>query len=273
MKKTEPINTFDKLFSFTKLKAILEVYVLILAIIGIYLTIGQFSIRYEPKVEIVDYIYVFNVNYLKGLIGSKSEYAKILNYSPTFKRLIDNYDIQAPIRIYGLDFTKRHQIRYILPYEVNDSNINREGWSNNSDNNTWFRLGLDSLPMDTTMFYIYNSAGRSNEEKKIGISLLFTAIVLNDTNLIKRYPQTEKIEVNAFGIDTLGSNPLQELKSNIAIDTNNIIEDFLFRYSSFSGMRIYTLTSISNISNSPVENLNLFINQSTEYAPLKIEGW
>lgn len=254
---------------FDNLTKILNLYVLILAIIALLVTIGVFSIRVKPEVEILPPIYSFNIKRLIT-ISTESNYSEIINLTPSLKEAINDKE-RTLLKTYGWTVPKKDEISLFLPFETLDTNSKKQGWSSNTANNLLYRLGIETTSPDSIVYRINNSAERTIREKYIGINFLILDALFKDLDIISK--DSTQVRPLAFGLDTFSTNPIIDL-NNIKPKVTNIknYEDFISKFG-LGCTRVYSCISISNTSNEILENISLYINDVMNYGMLEIIGW
>lgn len=258
---------FKSLIIFDNLTKIFNLYVLILAIIALLATIGTFSVRIRPEFKVLPPIYSFNIKQLAE-ISNKKNYKVIINTIPTLNRSFNGND-RASLRTYGWDIAKKEEIKYLLPYETLDSNS--FGWSSNTKDNLWYRLGIEHSTPDSVNYSINNSNNRTDHQKLIALDLLFAETLTKDPALTEQ--DTNIKGTFSSGIDTFGINPLIEIK-NYKSNFPNVAEyeKFIMDFT-YSCTKVYSVVTIENNYNAPIENINVYINDALNNGKLEIIGW
>jgi hypothetical protein len=249
-----------------KVSQILNVYVLLLGILAVLVSIGVFPINDKPDITIIKAGYTLQMKNIME-ISSNDSYNKILKLSPDFAALyMSGVDANAPIGAY-LPEMKKESLKYLLPYRrVGFKSL--EGWSNNTDENIFYRLGVvDSVPKHWIGQAISASKNRSDLQKIYGIHMLLIDQTLKELDSYS----ADKTQ-QSFGIQDFKFDPLKELYKirNIAKDSvtyNNLVMDFSF------ATKVYSVLSIANPSDEDMSDIDLFINQMYNYGNLNIIGW
>lgn len=263
MTKTENKLNKEKNF-FGEITSILNLYVVILAIVGVLITIEVLSYEQVIKKEELPATYFFNKNKLKNIEKIKplyNELEKISDSSDYFyfeKPILNapdslNGKTSFNFRVSKSDYyfsPDRISIEYFMPdYKIID--VRKEAYL--------YNYGVD----DTIVFHNSFNSGRHILKKK---SMLNEAIgsfiyktLLDDSVKLTRINGLKTLELHFCDY-----NPLDSIKKFDEIDFKELSQ----------GIDIYTPISINNPSNYQITNIKVKVSKSyTDLSKLELLFW
>jgi hypothetical protein len=236
-----------KITPFDTILKILNLYIGLLAIIGLLITLKIFSINNKPQFEILEPIYIFDMKEIIDAVKSVDNWQSVFPFSGAY----------GTLSLYGApeSMDKLKNFKYTLPYVEGDGNFH-SGWSSFTFNNTiWYYLGIDdttTIPKSSMDF----ASNRTSNQKRLGLTLLLISDLLK---------QADDKSLVLGG--NLSVNPLTIIHNT---------KDSLLRGNMpkiFYATEIYSFLSIENKSSENMYNIRAYVNDVIGSGNLKVIGW
>jgi hypothetical protein len=238
------------ILEFKNLARFIGTWISILAFIGIFSTLGLFSIRVNPECRILNPIFTFNMNKINRTDHQFGKKVGIIHKYDSLMYCLGTYGIPK-----GFDNGKSRL--FLLPYEFN-TGINGPVMPAEMDD-FWYAVGFKDRGTFLSGVPTYNSkATRSDTEKMYGTELLL------ESNF-----GVEGRKDSLISPIRLNENPLMFLHNNPHSD----FDKFILKFAYIDATSIYSILSISNYSQSTIDKINLRVNDVFGSGHLKLIGW
>jgi hypothetical protein len=245
------IKNLLKIFNVKTIIDFINLYVALLAIIGLLATIGIFDFTIKPELSLLSPTYVFNMSRMRNIVEKQ--------YGISFP--IDSLT-ENSLGIYGMPNWDN-----LLPYEMVDKPIFEGGTVQKTmdEINYWYEIGIDdSITSNITN---NNSAYRNDSLKKAGLyHLFFAEIQKYQKDLMVNY------HIPIKSISVLGYNPLvyfYSLKNKIVKENFNELAISL----GGGATNTYSYLSISNKYDEQIQDIEVLINDLVNPGRYKVIGW